>query len=130
MENRNVRIEHIALNVADPEAMVKWYCENFDMKVRRKSGRAFFTADKSQNVILEIYNNPAASVPDYRSIHHLVFHVAFCSENIKEDRKRLIKAGATANGEISKEVNGDVIANLRDPWGLAVQLVKRFENMH
>ena len=124
-----MRIEHIAVNVADPDAMMKWYCENLDMTVRRKSGRAYFVADASGNVILEIYNNPAAPVPDYGSMDLLMFHIAFCSNNVEGDRHRLIKAGATANGDINKAANGDEIANLRDPWGLALQLVKRASNM-
>jgi len=124
-----MRIEHIAINVAEPEAMVKWYCENLNMKVRRKSGSAYFTADESGNVILEIYNSPSAPVPDYRSMNFLVFHIALCSENVAGDCKRLIKAGATANGEIVTAPTGDVIANLRDPWGLSIQLVKRTEKI-
>ena len=124
-----MRIEHIALNVAEPEAVIKWYCENLNMKVRRKSGRAFFIADESGNVIMEIYHNPAAPVPDYKATHLLVFHIAFCSDDVPYDCQRLIKAGATMNGEVSTAANGDIIANLRDPWGLAIQLVKRSENM-
>jgi len=128
-KNDSMRIEHIALNVVEPEAMVKWYCENLNMKIRRKSGRAFFIADESGNVILEIYHNPAAPVPDYKAMHLLVLHLAFCSDDVSADRQRLLKAGATANGEISTASNGDEITNLRDPWGLAIQLVKRSENM-
>jgi glyoxylase I family protein len=124
-----MKIEHIALNVADPEAMVKWYCDNLNMKVRRKSGRAFFAADESGNVILEIYNNPAAPVPDYKAADLLVFHIAFCSDNVAADRQRLLAAGATSNGGIIAASSGDEIANMRDPWGLAIQLARRAESM-
>jgi len=124
-----MKIEHIAINVAEPEAMVKWYCENLGMKVRRKSGKAYFTEDESGSVVLEIYHNPSAPVPDYRSMNLLVLHIAFCSENVAGDCSRLIAAGATANGEVVNASNGDVIANLRDPWGISIQLVKRAENL-
>jgi hypothetical protein len=38
-------------------------------------------------------------------------------------------AGATAEGEVVVTDGGDTMAMLRDPWGLAVQLVNRRERM-
>lgn len=124
-----MRIEHFALNVAEPDKMVKWYCEHLHMKINRKSTKAFYLADKSGNVIIEVYNNPTVPVPSYKTQDMFIFHLAFCSANLDADRKRLIKAGAVGNGGISTTLCGDKIANLRDPWGLAIQLVKRAESM-
>lgn len=40
-------------------------------------------------------------------------------------RDRLVKAGATAEGDVQETESGDVVAMVRDPWGIAVQLVRR-----
>ena len=37
----------------------------------------------------------------------------------------LIAAGATAVGDVMTNDQGDQVAMLRDPWGVAVQLVRR-----
>jgi hypothetical protein len=41
----------------------------------------------------------------------------------------LIKAGATPQGDINTNDDGDQLAMVRDPWGLPVQLVKRTKAM-
>ncbi len=35
-----------------------------------------FLADGSGRVMLEMYNNPAATVPDYNAMHPLVLHAS------------------------------------------------------
>ncbi|MFM2295756.1 MAG: hypothetical protein RLZZ350_2169, partial [Verrucomicrobiota bacterium] len=44
-------------------------------------------------------------------------------------RAKLLQAGATAEGEVSSNADGDQLAMLRDPWGLALQLIKRTTRM-
>jgi len=75
--------------------------------------------------MIEIYNNPKAPVPDYRAVNPLVLHLAFAVDDMSATRARLLRAGATADGEMTVADNGDELAMLRDPWGFAVQLVKR-----
>jgi uncharacterized glyoxalase superfamily protein PhnB len=77
--------------------------------------------------MLEIYNNPAARVPDYASMDPLVFHVAFdCgSEAIESVRERLLAGGATLYSDLMVTPTGDQLVMLRDPWGMALQLAKR-----
>ena len=41
----------------------------------------------------------------------------------------IARDGATAEGDITTADNGDTLAMHRDPWGLAVQLVTRVEDM-
>ena len=41
----------------------------------------------------------------------------------------MIAAGATPAGEVTTSPVGDQLAMLRDPWGLAIQLVKRSRPM-
>ena len=123
-----MRIEHIAINVKEPAEMARWYCDNLGMQIVRDTGQAFFIGDENNNSILEIYKNPPDAVPDYASMDLLLFHIAFASEDVTADRANLIEAGATADGEVNT-CNGDTFAVVRDPWGVAVQLVKRKEPM-
>jgi catechol 2,3-dioxygenase-like lactoylglutathione lyase family enzyme len=122
-----MKIEHVALNVSDPPEAAQWYVKHLGMRVVKGLDKAPFThflADQAGQMI-EIYSNPAAPVPDYRSMHPLVLHIAFMVEDMEGTRARLLSAGATAEGEISNLDNGDQLAMLRDPWGVAVQLAKR-----
>jgi catechol 2,3-dioxygenase-like lactoylglutathione lyase family enzyme len=125
-------IEHIGYQVEDAAAAAKWYVENLGMKVARSFGpptHCHFLADGSGHVMIEIYNNPAVKVPKYRSMNLLHLHLAFECPDVEATRERLIKAGATADGDIIRAPNGDVIASVRDPWGFPVQLARRGQPM-
>ncbi len=129
----NINLEHVAFNVSEPAAVSEWYCKNFGMKILRKFGApAFghFVADARGAMMLEFYNNPkAGSIPDYRSMNPLVLHIAFQVDDVAAVRANLLKSGATAEGEVATNDDGDQLAMLRDPWGLAVQLIKRTTRM-
>ena len=121
-------IEHVALQVADPRAMAAWYVAHLGLRVAFEGGppaHGRFLADGSGHVMLEIYHNPAAPVPEYRSMDTVLVHVAFESEDVRRDRERLLAAGATPAGEVGPTPDGGEVATLRDPWGLAIQFVRR-----
>jgi catechol 2,3-dioxygenase-like lactoylglutathione lyase family enzyme len=123
-----VKIEHAAYQVADPFGLARWYVEHLGLTIKRAQdvspfGR--FLADDGDAVMLEFYNNPKVGVPDYREIDPLVLHLAFRADDVAGTRARLIAAGATAEGDVQVTDAGDHVAMLRDPWGLALQLVHR-----
>ena len=124
-----MRIEHFAYMVADPPKVADWYVKNLGWQIRLredKSPHARFIADSSGQVMVEIYNNPAAVVPDYRSMNPLLLHIGMtCGPDLDEVRDRLLAAGATDAGGIIVTPRGDRLAMLRDPWGLAIQLCHR-----
>ncbi|MBC8353924.1 MAG: VOC family protein [Planctomycetes bacterium] len=123
-----MKIEHIAYNVEDPLAMGRWYVEHLGLKVKRRTvdePYAHFLADDSGTVMIEIYGNRSVPLPDYRNMNPGELHLAFVSKDIESDVRRLIAAGSTQVGEIDTAPNGDQLAMLRDPWGFAIQLVKR-----
>lgn len=121
-----MRLEHAALQVPDPAAMADWYVKHLDCVIARAGappGNARFL--KAGPVLIEIYKNPAVQVPDYRAMHPLQLHLAFVAENVKADRDRLVAAGATVAEDHSTNALRDEFVMLRDPWGIALQLVKR-----
>ena len=121
-----MKIEHVALNVADPVSVAAWSCEHFRLRVVRHvphPAQTHFLAD-SESTILEIYCNPPDQVPDYRSMDPLLLHLAFTSSDPNADGKRLVAAGSTVVDEKRLD-DGSHLIMLRDPWGLAVQLCKR-----
>ena len=121
-------IEHVGINVRDVVATVDWCTKNLDMKVARKTGdpsNAHFITDASGRTMLEIYSNTSAPMPDYKKMHPLTLHIAFAVEDVPAARDRLIKAGATPEGEISTTELGDTLAMLRTPEGIPIQLAKR-----
>ena len=90
---------------------------------------AHFIADDGGSVMLEIYRNDAAPVPDYASMDPLVLHVAFAVDDVGATRERLLAAGASPVGDVTVTPSGDELAMLRDPWGFAIQLARRSEPM-
>ena len=132
VRKNRIRLEHVAINVEDPVSMAKWYVKNLGMKLVRKGPppvNMHFISDAGGNMMLEIYNNPPDAVPDYTSMDPLLLHIAFMVDDVKGIREKLIAAGATAAGEITITSSGDELAMLRDPWGVAIQFVKRAKPM-
>ncbi len=127
-----MRIEHIALNVADPLEMARWYVANLGFVVKRRVMQppwAHFLADETGQVMIEIYGRQDLAPPDYAAMHPGTLHLAFMSDDIAADAERLTRAGCTREGEIQPLPGGDEMAFLRDPWGLCLQLIKRAEPM-
>jgi uncharacterized glyoxalase superfamily protein PhnB len=127
-----MRFEHVAIQVAGPAKMVQWYGEHLGLTVARHVGGpadTHFLADETGRVLVEIYCNAKASLPDYASMHPLLLHLAFVSQDTQADCDRLVKAGATVVDPPFTTPNGDCLAMLRDPWGLALQLCCRSESM-
>ncbi len=123
-----MKIEHAAFQVEDPVAVSHWYVEHLGLTVKRSQPErpwGHFLADDGDAVMLEFYNNPRASVPDYRAFDPLMLHVAFLTADVPGTRARLMAAGATPEGLAQVTPAGDEMAMLRDPWGLAVQLIQR-----
>ena len=128
-----MKIEHFAMNVKDPVAVAKWYTDHLGMRVVRAGAAPTFTTfmtDESNAVMIEIYCNTNALVPDYATMDPLIEHLAFVATgNIRDTIARLLSAGATLYSDVSVTPAGDDLAMLRDPWGFAIQLARRQKPM-
>lgn len=123
-----MNVEHIAFAVEDSVAMAEWYCQNLGMKVTRQGGPPIymtFVADEAGTTMFELYVQPDVETPDYASMDPLILHLAFSADDIEGTRDRLIEAGATLAQAPFQTDAGDTLCMLRDPWGLALQLVRR-----
>lgn len=121
-----MRLEHTALQVPDPVAFAAWYGAHLGLRVLRhlpQANQTHFLGD-DRDAAIEIYRNPAAPLPDYGAMHHLVLHLAFVSADARTDAARLLAAGATHVEDVLPP-DGSVLVMLRDPWGLALQLCQR-----
>ena len=127
-----MKIEHTAYQVEDPVALARWYVAHLGLRVARSQSEppfGHFLSDDGDTVMLEFYRQTALSVPDYRGLDPLLLHLAFLADDVAAARSRLIAAGATSEGDVIRNAAGDEVAMLRDPWGLAIQLIKRAEPM-
>ena len=122
-----MKLEHIAFNVPDAKAHAKWYSDHLGMTIVRSADSAPFITFISDGAgsLIEFYSNEAAATPDYKGMHPLILHVAFSSEDLEADIKRLEAAGASHTGVIETIEGMHTFHILRDPWGLALQLIKR-----
>ena len=127
-----MKIEHVALQVAEPAAMADWYVRHLGCTIARSGSEPLsvrFLKDGSGASMLELYRNPRVAVPDYAHMDPMLVHVAFVTDDPAADRDRLVAAGATIVEDLNTTPAGDQIMMLRDPWGVALQLVKRKEPM-
>ena len=122
-----MKFEHFALNVPDARAHARWLVAQLGFTIVRQQEVApyiHFLADETGRVVLEVYTNPIAPVPDYKTRHPLVFHFAVVSADIAADRARLEKAGAVLFSEETL-ADGSRLLIMRDPWGLPLQFCQR-----
>ena len=127
-----MKIEHTAYQVDDPVALARWYVDHLGLKVKRAQSVApfgYFLADDSGTVMLEFYRQAHLPVPDYRAMDPLLLHLAFLAGDVPAARAKLMAAGASPEGDVIRNAAGDEVAMLRDPWGLAIQLIKRADPM-
>jgi len=122
-----MEFEHFALNVQSPASIAEWYVENLGMKIVFQDPKPpfmTFLADETDRVVVELYSNPAAKIPDYANQHHLEFHFAFKTKEAESLKSKLMTEGCSFVEEVKKE-DGSHLIMLRDPWGLALQLCQR-----
>lgn len=122
-----MKIEHLAYPVKDPVAVAQWYVAHCGLKIVRSAGAPTFTHFLSDGAgaIVEIYNNPIVTPPDYAAMHPLLLHIAFVVTDTPRECERLLRAGCTVAEETVTTPAGDRLTMLRDPFGLALQLVQR-----
>lgn len=125
-----MKLEHIALNVPEPEKQVEWYQAHLGLRLAKitptPTFTAYFLVDDHAS-ILEFYRNPAVEPPDYASLHPANLHVAFYAEAVEATKEKLLAAGGTLFGEKVAFPSGVAYYYVRDPWGLALQIITRPE---
>lgn len=122
-----MKLEHIALNVSDARAAAEWYEKHLGMEIVKKFDDPpyiHFLKDAGGSMI-ELYSNPAGAIPEYAEMSPYTLHLAFAVEDMAAEHERLLGAGASSIGPIETMPTGDLLAFLRDPWGVTVQLVRR-----
>ena len=110
-----MRLEHVAVNVPDPEAFMTWWAANLGMR-RSPESVAPFIADDSGTFVLEVLGGEKPLPPS-------TLHIAFHSADVKADAARLEAAGAKILEQVFRP--GFEMAMLQDPQGVAIQLIKR-----
>jgi len=120
-----MRIEHLALNVQEAPAMIRWYEKHLGMPVHFHSASPVYVAFLGEAPgIMEIYNNPEKPYLDLKELHYSALHLAFSSDDLRGDLERLQKAGATILDDgVDDEGYGTPF--LRCPFGLPLQLCRR-----
>ena len=122
-----MKFEHFALNVPETRAQAQWYVQHVGFTIARSRDDAPFThflADETGRIVVELYTNPKAAIPDYAATHPLCFHLAVVAADAKAERGRLEKAGAKLFLE-DLLPDGTLLIMLRDPWNVALQLCQR-----
>ena len=122
-----MRLEHIALNVPDIQALIAWYVGHLGFTIIRGEQVApfkTFLGTDDRGVMLELYSNPAAPIPDYVRQDPTVFHLGFVVSVARSEKFRLAEAGASFVSETTTR-DGTILLMMRDPWGIPLQLCQR-----
>lgn len=123
-----MRIEHFALNVADPIGIAGWYVAFCGFRVQRQLTEPPFTVflgDTDGHVLVELYNR--ADKPRWNDslfAETLFFHLALVSDDLVADVARLTAAGASTI-ESAIDPQGFGLVMMRDPFGMPLQLCRR-----
>ena len=122
-----MKFEHAAFNVPDSRAHARWLAEHLGFTIERTPDgptHMHFLADKTGRIVLELYTNTSATIPDYKAQSPLVTHFALATATAADDRARLERAGATLVSDDTAP-DGSRLVMLKDPWGFALQLCQR-----
>ncbi len=122
-----MKFEHFAINVPAARTQAHWYVEHLGFKIARSRDDVPYThflADETGRIIVELYSNPKAAIPDYFTAHPLSFHMAVATKDAAAERRRLEAAGATLFLE-EPQPDGSMLIMMRDPWGVPLQLCQR-----
>ncbi|NLW50594.1 MAG: VOC family protein [Candidatus Brocadiaceae bacterium] len=123
-----MKIEHMGFIVQAPIDMGAWYAEHLGFRIVVRNGDndqgSTWLADDAGALLIELGATPTTPPVDFASLAPLQVHLAVASEDAEEDSRRLQAAGA-AFVERCASAPGDTILLLRDPWGMAIQLVQR-----
>ena len=122
-----MKFEHLALNVPAARAMSRWYVEHCGFQVVRSRADVPYThflADETGRVVVELYSNLSAPIPDYAAGHPLALHIALFTTDARADQLRLERAGAALSLEEIMP-DGSRLIMMRDPWGVPLQLCQR-----
>lgn len=124
-----MKLEHVALNVSHPREAASWYETHLGLEVVKRFEEPpyiHFLSD-GQGGMIELYSNPAGDVPHYADMSPYTLHLAFRVDDIAATHEALLEAGAAPLGPVETTAAGDLLAFLRDPWGVTIQLVRRKE---
>jgi len=122
-----MKFEHVAFNVPDARAQAHWLAAHLGFTIFRRVEEAphtHFLADETGRVVLELYTNRAARVPDYRAQDPLVLHFAVATADAGAQKDALTGAGAELVSDTTLP-DGTRLVMLRDPWGLPLQFCQR-----
>jgi len=122
-----MKFEHFAYNVTDPVAMSRWYCANLGLELARQGAGPDFTTflrDPETGVMIELYHQSPAPIPDYGAQHPLTLHLAFAPENPDQTLAALLAAGAECLSDRTLD-DGTRLIMMRDPFGVCLQFCKR-----
>ena len=121
--------EHVALEVADPDAMEKWWCENLGFKVTlKRPGGSRFLADATGRLAFEVYGPKAGAEPvDHWKTDDMKLHFGLASRDAEADMRRLVAAGATCGAK--DDAPGLKGYLMRDPQGIPFQIIQRAKSI-
>ena len=114
-----MKLEHVSYNVAEPQKLMDWLCANLGFKQVHPA----FIVDSTGQMALEFYRNGNAPIISWDNTAPLSMHIAFLSDDVDAEAKRLVAAGAELLETVHKD--GFDMVMLRDPFGMAIQFVKR-----
>jgi glyoxylase I family protein len=123
-------LEHVGICANDTRTLKDWYIKLFDLKVvydNKKDKPTYFLVmgDKS---LLEIY--PAASENiSYDNKYQGIRHLAFGTDNIEEEYKKLIENNVEIIDDLKGSANGVKTVFFKDPEGNILHFIQREKSL-
>ena len=120
---QDIRFKYVAFNVPDKMAAAQWYHNTLGLKVI-KSGSDVYVSDAQNNFRLKFFSDPSQK-NSYEDQSVDAWHIGLEGDSISYWEQKIIKDGGKFITPPRLNAIGDGVADMRDPWGIIIQLVYR-----
>jgi hypothetical protein len=122
---QNIRLKYFALNVSDKMTVAQWYHNTLGFDIsQHKNDNSVYVSDPGNDFSFRFFSDLAQKT-DYHNLSFDACHVALESDSIRFFEKKILAAGGKYNTPPRYNLIGDAVVDMRDPWGIPIQLIYR-----
>ncbi len=120
-----IRLKYFALNVPDKMAVAQWYHNTLGFNVTmHKNDSSIYVSDPGNDFSFRFFSAPKQK-SNYADLSFDACHIALESDSIRYFEKKILAAGGKYNTPSRYNLIGDAVVDMRDPWGIMIQLIYR-----
>jgi catechol 2,3-dioxygenase-like lactoylglutathione lyase family enzyme len=125
VQAQDITLKYFALNVPDKMAAAQWYHNVLGFNIHTKANDdGLYVSDPGKNFMFRFFSDPSQK-NNYTDISFDACHIALESDSIRYFEQKILKTGGRYNTPPRRNLIGDAVVDMRDPWGIMIQLIYR-----